>query len=94
MSRAVFRFEPYTTRQDETVEPEYSAVCVSGDEEACGAASGVRGSALDVDDWMRGHMTETAHRHFKRSFDDYAELLPTSELPAGLEPARVRRVKA
>ncbi|MFI1888699.1 DUF7848 domain-containing protein [Streptomyces jumonjinensis] len=94
VSRAVFRFEPYTTRQDDTVEPEYRAVCVAGDEEPCGAVSGVRGSAVEVDDWMRRHMAESKHHHFKRSFDDYAELLPTSELPAELEPARVKRVRS
>ncbi|MFZ3471478.1 hypothetical protein ACODT4_20835 [Streptomyces sp. 2.9] len=81
-----FRFQDYTTRQDPASEPEYSAVCVStdqGDDEeaaACIAGSGPVASALSVDNWMRDHLRDTGHRHFRRSFDDFAELLPTHEL--------------
>jgi hypothetical protein len=56
MSRAVFRYELFMTRQDPTVEPEYSANCVAGEEESCGADSGIHSEANDVDDWMRSHM--------------------------------------
>ncbi|MFZ3547690.1 hypothetical protein ACODT3_19145 [Streptomyces sp. 4.24] len=84
--KSTFRFQAYTTRQDTAAEPEYSAVCVSTDQDnveeaaACLAASGPMASALSVDDWMRNHMRDTDHRHFRRSFDDFAELLPTHEL--------------
>jgi hypothetical protein len=91
MSRAVFRYVPYATRQDSTVEPEYSAYCVAGDEKSCGADSGIRSEANDVDDWMRGHMRETGHMHFRRRFDDFAELT-VSGMPTDLQPARVKRV--
>lgn len=94
MTRAVFRYKRYTTRQDQTVEPEYSAHCVAGDEEPCRADSGVRSDANDVDDWMRDHMKDTGHRNFRRRFDDFAELTPTDGLPAELEPPHVEPVKA
>lgn len=93
VSRSVFRYVSYTTRQDPTVEPEYSAYCVAGDEEACGAQSEKHDNPTDVDDWMRGHMKETGHMHFRRRFDDFAELT-VQGFPAGLEPARVERVRA
>ncbi|MGW0712447.1 DUF7848 domain-containing protein [Streptomyces sp. NPDC002643] len=89
--RVVFRFVPFTTRQDPYVEPEYSATCVAGDETDCGEESGVHYTAVDVDDWMRKHMQKTGHQTFRRRFDDFA-LLEPAELPPGLEPARVRRV--
>ncbi|MFB7860567.1 hypothetical protein [Streptomyces sp. NPDC056069] len=94
MSR-VFRFVPYVTQQDPGSEPEYSAECVAGDEEACGAQSGTWDGPETVDDWMREHMKETGHRHFRRSFVDFAELVPAArELPAGLEPAKAEQVRA
>ncbi|MGW1772509.1 DUF7848 domain-containing protein [Streptomyces sp. NPDC002104] len=80
-----FRFQDFTTRQDPASAPEYSALCVSSDQDdeqaaACLAASGPMGSATSVDDWMRAHLKDTEHRHFRRSFDDFAELLPAAEL--------------
>jgi hypothetical protein len=100
VTRAVYRFVNYTTRQDPTVEPEYSAECVAGDEQPCGATSGTHAHPTDVEDWMRTHLKETRHRHFRRRIDDFAELVPTdgppdglpNSLPDGLEPAKVDRV--
>ncbi|MEU4356222.1 DUF7848 domain-containing protein [Streptomyces virginiae] len=85
-----FRFQNYTTRQDPATDPEYGAVCISTDSQddsdaaACLAASGPMASALSVDDWMRDHLRDPDHRHFRRSFDDFAEFLSTREL-AGAE---------
>ncbi|MEU2825905.1 hypothetical protein ABZ763_27490 [Streptomyces bacillaris] len=93
MTRSVFRFQPYTTQQDLTVEPEYSAECVAGDDDSCGARSGTQHDSGSVDDWMRAHMKSTGHRYFRRSFEVFAELIPATALPAGLEPARVERVR-
>ncbi|MCX4910164.1 hypothetical protein [Streptomyces sp. NBC_00878] len=90
MTRQIFRYENYTTRQDPTVEPEYSAECV-GDQQACGEKSGKRSAANDVDDWMREHMRDAGHRHFRRSFEDFAELELTAGIPTALEPARFQR---
>ncbi|WP_327254106.1 DUF7848 domain-containing protein [Streptomyces sp. NBC_01244] len=94
MNRSIFRFEDYTTRQDPKVKPEYRAVCESGEVELCGAKSETEDSAADVDDWMRDHMQATGHRCFRRTFEDFAELLPTEELRKELEPAKVQRVTA
>ncbi|MFE5673826.1 hypothetical protein ACFQ7B_00450 [Streptomyces erythrochromogenes] len=94
-----FRFKNFTTREDPETLPEYSAICHSTDpqdvegeaEEAlCLDSSGGFATAEEADNWMRQHMRKTGHRHFRRSFEDYAELLPTDEL----EPARVARVTA
>jgi hypothetical protein len=88
----LLRWVPFTTRQDPAVEPEYSAACVSGAEEACGVKSETHNNPTDVDDWMRGHMRETGHMHFRRRFDDFAELT-VEGLPTDLQPARVERVR-
>ncbi|GAA0579651.1 hypothetical protein GCM10010394_05260 [Streptomyces crystallinus] len=77
MSPSIFRYENWTTRQDPTVEPEYRARCVSGDERFCTAASGSFLHAEEADDWMRDHMRQTGHTCFRRSFDDFAELTRT-----------------
>jgi hypothetical protein len=92
MTRAVYRFVKYTSRQDPTVEPEYSAECVSGDEQHCGAISGTHAHPSNVEAWMETHLKETRHRHFRRRIDDFAEFVPTDELPPDLEPAKVNRV--
>ncbi|MGW3057670.1 DUF7848 domain-containing protein [Streptomyces goshikiensis] len=96
-----FRFQNFTTHTDPEMLPEYSAICHSTDpprddseddvEEAlCLDSSGGFESAVEADDWMRQHMRETGHRHFRRSFEDYAELLPSDQL----EPAHAERVTA
>ncbi|MFE4203971.1 MULTISPECIES: hypothetical protein [Streptomyces] len=100
MSRT-FRFKNFTTRTDPELLPEFSAICHSTDpprtdgeddvEEAlCLASSGGFATAEEADDWMRQHMKETEHRHrhFRRSFEDYAELLPAEDA----EPAHAERV--
>ncbi|WP_456156749.1 DUF7848 domain-containing protein [Streptomyces mirabilis] len=92
MSRATFRYVPFTTSQDPAVEPEYSAYCVVGEAESCGANSGILAGAIAVDDWMRGHMKETGHTEFRRRFDDFAILRRSDGLPTELERARVERV--
>ena len=91
MTRAVFRYAPFTTRQDQTVEPEYSASCAAGAEEPCGAKSKTHDNPTDVDEWMRSHMRETGHMHFRRAFVDFAELT-FSGMPTDLQPAHVVRV--
>ncbi|MER5260416.1 hypothetical protein [Streptomyces sp. NPDC002855] len=86
----LYRWETFSTRQDLAVMPEYNAVCVSGADKACLAKSPTCGHAEDADDWMRAHLRETGHVHFRRVFTDFAELLETDQL----EPARVKRVRA
>lgn len=95
-----FRFQNFTTREDPAMLPEYSATCNSTDppggtddeseESLCLNSSGGFATAEEADDWMRRHMRETGHQYFRRSFEDYAELLPAD----ALEPAHVERVTA
>lgn len=91
VTRSVFRFVHFTTRQDPTVTPEYSAACVAGAEDPCGAKSEGFDNPTEVDDWMRSHMRDTGHMHFRRTFEDFAELT-VSGMPTDLQPAQVRRV--
>ncbi|MGW7363592.1 DUF7848 domain-containing protein [Streptomyces sp. NPDC054841] len=93
MTRRVFRYQPFTTQQDQTVEPEYSAECAAGIDEPCGVRSGICHDADSVDGWMRAHMKETGHRQFRRSFVDFSELVPAQVLPSGLELARAERAR-
>ncbi|UUU24212.1 DUF7848 domain-containing protein [Streptomyces sp. DSM 40750] len=75
-TRRVFRYVPYVIAQDTTAEPEYEARCVSGDEEECGAESGVRHDPAAVEQWQRKHTQETRHLRYRRSFGDYSVLEP------------------
>lgn len=88
----ILRWVPFTTRQDPTVEPECFASCASGAEKACDAKSETHDNPTDVDDWMREHMKETGHMHFRCTFVDFAELA-VQRLPTDLVPALVERVK-
>ncbi|MER7192276.1 hypothetical protein [Streptomyces flaveolus] len=72
--RRLFRYVPYTIRQDPSARPEYEARCVSGDEADCGASSGPRPGPDEVEEWQRRHTRETRHLRYRRSFADYAVL--------------------
>ncbi|MGC9536319.1 hypothetical protein [Streptomyces sp. UG1] len=76
-TRRTFRYVPYSIVQDATAMPEYEARCVSGDEEECGAESGLRLDPTEVEEWQRRHTQETRHLRYRRSFGDYAVLEPT-----------------
>ena len=75
MSRAVYRFVDYVTRQDPTGELSWSAVCVSGDEADCGESSGEADEETAVK-WMAEHTRDTGHKHYRRTFVDYATVEP------------------
>ncbi|MFF4311752.1 DUF7848 domain-containing protein [Streptomyces sp. 900105755] len=76
MTRRVLRYVPYLIVQDAGAAPEYAARCVSGDEEDCGAESGVCGHPAQVEEWQRRHTQETRHLRYRRVFADYAVLTP------------------
>ncbi|WP_078658089.1 DUF7848 domain-containing protein [Streptomyces rimosus] len=88
MTRRIFRFVPYTIRQDTTAEPTYEAVCVSGDENECGEKSGAWLTPHPVEVWMREHARDTGHTRYCRCFQDYAEV--ATQLPTGNQDAPVR----
>ncbi|GAA0447459.1 hypothetical protein GCM10009544_07820 [Streptomyces stramineus] len=79
MIRRRFRYVPFTIAQDASAWPEYSAVCVSGEESECGAASGQLHTPAGVEDWMRRHMQATGHVRYGRDFRDYAQLAPSDD---------------
>lgn len=79
--RRKLRFQSWTTRQDPKSEPEYRAVCVADDgDRACLAESQTEAAPDDADDWMRAHLRDTGHRHFRRTYTDFAELVLTEQL--------------
>ncbi|MEW1616499.1 hypothetical protein [Streptomyces sp. NPDC088744] len=61
---------------DESAEPEFEAVCVSGDEEECGEESGLLLDAELLDRWMVGHTRDTGHQRFRRAYCEYATVEP------------------
>lgn len=71
-----FRYVPYSFAQDQSAEPEYDALCVSGDDDECGEYSGVHPDPDGVQAWQVQHFRETGHKRFRRNFGDYCELTP------------------
>jgi hypothetical protein len=74
VGRRIFRYVPYSIVQDASAEPEYEALCVSGEEADCGASSGPCHHPAEVEEWQRRHTQETRHTRYRRSFADYAVL--------------------
>jgi hypothetical protein len=72
VSRAVFRFVKYDTALDPLGEVTYSAVCVSGEEADCAAASGDMYDQDAANKWMAEHTRDTGHNRFQRTCRDYA----------------------
>ncbi|MEU1176594.1 hypothetical protein ABZ464_02910 [Streptomyces sp. NPDC005820] len=70
--RAVIRFVDYETNRDPQGEVTFKALCVSGDEEECGAESEVCGDDESANTWMAKHTAKTGHKRFKRTCEDYA----------------------
>ena len=66
MTGRVFRYVPYVIAQDAGAAPEYTARCVSGDEEDCGAESGLCGHPAEVEEWQRRHTQRTRHLRYRR----------------------------
>lgn len=92
MTKAVFLYVPWTTRQDPTAFPTYEAKCVTGDETDCGAESGPKLRPQDVETWMDGHLRDTGHTRYLRVFSDYAITQREGEPP--LEPVRRPHLEA
>ncbi|MEU3902038.1 hypothetical protein [Streptomyces sp. NPDC045251] len=82
MTTRTFRFRMFEVSPaagaaaDESAEPEFEAVCVSGDEEDCGEASGPLADAERLDKWMAEHARDTGHRRFRRAYCEYATVEP------------------
>ncbi|MEU0389231.1 DUF7848 domain-containing protein [Streptomyces chartreusis] len=61
---------------DETAMPEYEAVCVTGDDKDCGAASGPLEGADELARWMAEHTRDTGHSRYRRAYCEYALVEP------------------
>ncbi|MEV0280860.1 hypothetical protein AB0I22_31335 [Streptomyces sp. NPDC050610] len=72
MVNRTFRYEQFTIAQDPSAWPEYSAMCVSGEDVECGVESGGEGNPEAVEEWMRQHTQGTGHRRYRRNISDYA----------------------
>ncbi|WP_405593146.1 hypothetical protein [Streptomyces sp. NBC_01092] len=68
----------YKINRDPIGEVTWAAVCVSGEEEECGASSGDLGAEKAANLWMAVHRAGTGHNRFKRSVTDYVLVEPKS----------------
>ena len=70
-TRTTLRFRNYEIKPDPTGLPLLAAVCVSGDESECGAASDEQTDPERVGRWMAQHVHDTGHSRFQRHYADY-----------------------
>lgn len=70
--RGAYRFREYGVAPDELAETAVQAVCVSGEEEDCGADSGDRPDGAALTRWMAEHTRDTGHRRFRVASWSYA----------------------
>lgn len=68
---SVMRFRPFSIQQDPESCPEYEAVC-TGESRDCGEKSAAWITPHPVEVWMVSHTAETGHRHYRRTFTDFA----------------------
>ncbi len=84
--RKTLRFVPYRIAPDPLSEPEYEAVCVSGDDADCGAASGTGETPMGVAAWQFTHSAETGHTRFRRTFHEYTVTEPADGSECAIAP--------
>ena len=65
------RFRNYEIKPDPSGLPLLAAVCVSGDEVECGAASDEQTDPEKVGRWMAQHLQDTGHDRYQRRYADY-----------------------
>jgi hypothetical protein len=69
MTRRRFRFREYTVRPapDPLTLPTFTAVCVTGDDRDCGAASGELHDPDELTQWIATHCAQTGHELYERT---------------------------
>ncbi|KPC91897.1 hypothetical protein ADL27_27240 [Streptomyces sp. NRRL F-6602] len=87
-------FVPFTITRDATVEAEYGARCVSGDEPECGSDSGACHDPAQVPEWRRKHTQQTRHFRYRRTFADYTVMVPPDGFVSGSSTTRAGRGKS
>ncbi|MFE2032494.1 DUF7848 domain-containing protein [Streptomyces scopuliridis] len=67
--RGRFRLREYhvTTVDDPMALPAYEALCVTGEEHNCGAASGILHALDELTRWIAEHCALTGHQHYEQT---------------------------
>ncbi|MFI1890476.1 DUF7848 domain-containing protein [Streptomyces jumonjinensis] len=78
MTRATYRFRNYEISSDPTSPPPaYSAVCVTGEESDCGAATSDEQITEDaVAEWIAEHSRDTGHDLYRKKVEGYVRSEP------------------
>ncbi|MER5275669.1 hypothetical protein ABT025_07915 [Streptomyces sp. NPDC002809] len=68
-TRGRYRFREYhvTTVPDPLALPGHEAVCVTGEEHNCGAASGTLHTPDELTRWIAAHCAQTGHELFEQT---------------------------
>ncbi|MDQ0795944.1 hypothetical protein [Streptomyces sp. B1I3] len=68
-TRSRYRFREYhvTTVPDPMALPALEAVCVTGEERNCGAASGALNDRDELTRWIAGHCAQTGHELYEQT---------------------------
>ncbi|MBK6015816.1 hypothetical protein [Streptomyces sp. MBT53] len=61
---------------DELAYPEFQAVCITGDNAACGQTSGLVEDVAEVTEWMARHTRDTGHQQFRHAYWVYVTVEP------------------
>ncbi|MFJ6621312.1 hypothetical protein ACIQOW_27535 [Kitasatospora sp. NPDC091335] len=64
-----YRFREYhvTTVADFLALPTFEAICVTGEEQDCGAASGELHTPEELTRWIAGHCAQTGHQSYEQT---------------------------
>lgn len=76
MVRARYRLRNYKITPAKTMMPAHQAVCVTGEDADCGADSGDKACAADVERWIAEHTRDTGHGFYRLAQWDYVQTEP------------------
>jgi hypothetical protein len=87
-TRNVMRHVTYRFQEDESAEPEYESVCVTGEDSDCGATSPRCTDFGDVGAWQIHHAKQTGHTRFRNAVAGYVMLAPVDGSTCTIVPTR------
>ncbi|MFD3512485.1 hypothetical protein [Streptomyces sp. NPDC058657] len=87
-TRSVMRYVTYKLHQDESAEPEYESVCVTGEDSDCGATSRRCAGLDDLGAWQVDHAKQTGHTRFRNALAQYVVLAPVDGSACTVVPTR------
>ncbi|WP_435897461.1 DUF7848 domain-containing protein [Streptomyces tsukubensis] len=78
MTRATYRFRDYEISTDPSSPlPAHSAVCVTGEDSDCGAATSEEHATEDaVAEWIAEHSRDTGHDLYRKAITEYVRSVP------------------